>query len=564
MNASACADRRSRARCSVSLKIRPPYSRSPSHTASPPCTTESNGLIPAWSRWTSVSSIPTTRSRLRSSYCCCIRSPAGSEAVRRERVVVGPAPLQQRRQPVGQRVARAGGVRREAGRGLDAGVPVRRPDAVGVARPGGPRQHRLVEADAERGAEQPERRPRVAQHVGGVDHRAAVRLEELQPAAAARGPPGSAPRGPSRTTSAPVPGRGPGTRGSSGASARALDRPAAGGGSCASGTARASPAARRSSSRDDLGRVGRLRRDHLVPAGVVEPGGREVGGVQRLVDHRAVRAVLEAAHQRGRELRGPDHIAIRTVIAATPGRTARTRPRRPRSRAPRAPRTTTAVVAMHLEPVPQRTVALTLIPGELLVRAGQRSDPDVGRAEHAGRLAVADHEHVVVVHLWQRGAVGLEVGHQARYGPLGYVEREAPRSSACPAVRPNANTSTGAPIAPVAAQNSVHIGRRLVGREGPTAAATGSHRRLCHSVAEGGAAQWGHEQQGGKGPRDQRHHPLHDVVGVPAGRRPGPVDAGPTARPREPRSRSCSRSWPRPTSWSAASTTSPGCAPTPT
>ena len=44
-NASAAAELRSRARCSASRKILPWYSRSPSQTASPPCTAESNGLI---------------------------------------------------------------------------------------------------------------------------------------------------------------------------------------------------------------------------------------------------------------------------------------------------------------------------------------------------------------------------------------------------------------------------------------------------------------------------------------------------------------------------------------
>ena len=41
VNASARAERRSRARCSVSRKTRPSYTRRPSHTASPPWTTES-------------------------------------------------------------------------------------------------------------------------------------------------------------------------------------------------------------------------------------------------------------------------------------------------------------------------------------------------------------------------------------------------------------------------------------------------------------------------------------------------------------------------------------------
>ena len=39
----------------------------PSQTASPPCTAESNGLIPPWSRWTSRPLILTIRSRFLSS-----------------------------------------------------------------------------------------------------------------------------------------------------------------------------------------------------------------------------------------------------------------------------------------------------------------------------------------------------------------------------------------------------------------------------------------------------------------------------------------------------------------
>src|SRR5215469_5524833 len=70
VNASACADRRSLARCSPSRKIRPLYRRRLSHTASPPCTTESNGLTPASSRWLSLPPTLTIRSRFRSSNVC--------------------------------------------------------------------------------------------------------------------------------------------------------------------------------------------------------------------------------------------------------------------------------------------------------------------------------------------------------------------------------------------------------------------------------------------------------------------------------------------------------------
>ncbi len=71
-NASACADLRSLARCSVSRKIRPLCSRSPSQTASPPWTAESNGLTAASSRCVSRPPTFTIRSRFRSSNCCSI------------------------------------------------------------------------------------------------------------------------------------------------------------------------------------------------------------------------------------------------------------------------------------------------------------------------------------------------------------------------------------------------------------------------------------------------------------------------------------------------------------
>ena len=79
---------------------------------------------------------------------------------------------------------------------------------------------------------------------------------------------------------------------------------------------------------------------------------------------------------------------------------------------------------MRLEPVLQGAVALTLVPGELRVHAGQRPDPDVGGAEHATGPPVAEHEHVVVAHLRQRRTLGLEVGHQPGGRPLRTVQHE--------------------------------------------------------------------------------------------------------------------------------------------
>ena len=127
----------------VERKMRPSYSRRPSHTASPPCTAESNGLtagLVAVGR--AAPPTLTTRSRLRSSNVCCTAAPsvessAEAQPVGGQRVVVGPAPREQRLEPVRAGARRRPRSRVEAGRGLHAGVPVRRPDAVGRVRPAG-------------------------------------------------------------------------------------------------------------------------------------------------------------------------------------------------------------------------------------------------------------------------------------------------------------------------------------------------------------------------------------------------------------------------------------------
>src|SRR4026207_2282042 len=103
--------------------MRPSYSRRPSHTASPPCTAESNGLTRASSRWESRPPTLTTMSRLRSSKVCCNGSPSELEPVCRQRLVVGQAALQKRFEVYGQRLV-VRDIRREAGRGPDTGIPV--------------------------------------------------------------------------------------------------------------------------------------------------------------------------------------------------------------------------------------------------------------------------------------------------------------------------------------------------------------------------------------------------------------------------------------------------------
>src|SRR5205085_1766332 len=119
------------------------YSLSPSQTASPPWTAESNGLTPARSRWVSLPPTLTTRSRLRSSNACSIGTSHRRDAVLVEAVEVGQALVRQGLEAGGQR---GGGraVRGEAGRGQNAVVPVGRPHPVAVPRAGRPGQHPVV------------------------------------------------------------------------------------------------------------------------------------------------------------------------------------------------------------------------------------------------------------------------------------------------------------------------------------------------------------------------------------------------------------------------------------
>ena len=223
-------ERRSRARCSSSAKIRPPYSRSPSHTASPPCTTESNGLTAASSRWVSrpadvdhqvaVALVELLQHGFRPS---SRRSTAGSAAASSSRCSGS----------VGRLVA----VRPEAGRGLDGRVPVRRPHAVG--RRAGRRGHDSIAGSngTSSAVAQPAQRRRSG--------------SRSRSAASTTGPPNrrnsatccSSPRsarvgvlaGPARSWPAAAAGRGRGTRAAGRRARRGRPR-AARGGSCASGS----------------------------------------------------------------------------------------------------------------------------------------------------------------------------------------------------------------------------------------------------------------------------------------------------------------------------------------
>src|ERR1700683_1097048 len=212
-NASALADRRNRAKCSSSRKILPLWTRRPSHTASPPCTAESNGLTAASSRCVRRPATLTIRSRLRSLNCCSIEAPlpvpsfmivvadprykreiyhdhgegrrrGSAGASRRQSLIVHfvvkrtalPRQWLQR----GGQVPRGLTVRPETGGLPHPVVPVRGPDAVGRARAGRPGQHRRVERHAERVAQRLQHHRRPAQDVGCVHDWPADQPEDLQ------------------------------------------------------------------------------------------------------------------------------------------------------------------------------------------------------------------------------------------------------------------------------------------------------------------------------------------------------------------------------------------------
>src|SRR5450756_847757 len=312
--ASACAERRSRARCSSSAKIRPPVSRSPSQTAPPPCTAESNGDTPAWSRWLSVPPTLTMRSRLRSSNFCSMRGlleSAGSvryidlDHIFPHFFVVREALLKQRLEGLVKRRPRRHrpGSPGRRGRGESRGppyavVPVRRPDAVAVARSWRPAQHRGAERHVERCAQRPQPRLGRREQVARVDDRTAEFLEQPrllpQPEVVKRRR-GADPRVrgqqrarvpdqervPERRERRQVDGRQDVMR----HVLRVRD-----------GRAGQERVARKSAQHLLPGR--RLAGDHLVPAWVVEAGRRQVKGVKRLIDHHSVRPVLPGAHHR--------------------------------------------------------------------------------------------------------------------------------------------------------------------------------------------------------------------------------------------------------------------------
>src|SRR5215468_5173151 len=334
-NASACAERRSLSRCSPSAKIRPRVSRSPSHTASPPWTAESNGLTPAWSRCESLPPTLTIRSRLRSSNFCSMHSLLESAAYVRdeylvlpELLVVGQALVKQRLE---RRVQAGGGARLggwhrdEAGRAAHAVVPVRRPHAIGVARARRPAEHRGGKRHAEGGAQGAQRRLRRGQQVRGIEHRPAELREDrglLPQAEVVQGRRRTDPRvgGEQR---ARVPDQ-------EGVPQRRQRRPVHRGQEVmrhvllvVDRDARRQRVFGEPAQHDPP--VGGLTGDHLVPARMVQARRGEIEGVQRLVDDGRVRPVLPGAHQRRRDgprpgpHRDPGHVGVQktTTLRST-------------------------------------------------------------------------------------------------------------------------------------------------------------------------------------------------------------------------------------------------------
>src|SRR6516225_1898816 len=199
-NDSARAERSSRSRCSCSLKIRPLYRRKPSHTASPPCTAESNGLIRALSRCTNSLLMFTIKSRFRSSNFCNIGSTA-DYADKGDSFVVAafvsnairlPDAWHKRLYTLAQSalikplvaftasfvnfaeglrhlfIPWAMGLKRR--RLCHFAIPIFCPDSIGLAQSRRPGQHRLAKFNAECFAKQLQHSLWIFQHVFGIEN----------------------------------------------------------------------------------------------------------------------------------------------------------------------------------------------------------------------------------------------------------------------------------------------------------------------------------------------------------------------------------------------------------
>ena len=209
--------------------------------------------------------------------------------------------------PADRRNAARGG-RYEARRLLDLGVPGRRPDAVAVAPSRQPGEHRLVEAEIERGAQRGQRTARIGLQVTAVDHRrratepvgGAVEQRQLGRQAdfveteragplAGIGSEHSFRRANQEGVADPVdPVAAEFRQHVVGHLLLVPDWPAAGRGPehrCRDGPP-----------------VGRLRGEHRLAHRVVEASRSEIGGVERLVADRAVGAGAERPHHRRRDV----------------------------------------------------------------------------------------------------------------------------------------------------------------------------------------------------------------------------------------------------------------------
>jgi hypothetical protein len=178
------------------------------------------------------------------------------------------------------------------------------PDAVAVAWTRGPGQHALAERDSQLRAQRAQVRFRRAQEIAGVDHRrrlAAALGQFVEQASLLR--------------QADITGRHRRARFHVGGHdlARIADQQHVGErmdpvvrhprqqvvAHVLLVPERASPRHRPEQCRDDFRRVGLAGGDHFLARRVVQAGGGEVRGVQRLIAHRAVAAVLPGTHHRG-------------------------------------------------------------------------------------------------------------------------------------------------------------------------------------------------------------------------------------------------------------------------
>ena len=245
---------------------------------------------------------------IRSSRVLSTLKRGARKLVRREPVIDRPRRRGDRLESVGQLVERDLAARRgELRRPLDRLVPDRRPDAVGVAPARRPGQHRGIERNAAGGAERRQHAPRIGEHVLALDHRRRA-AEPLRRAVEQFGL--------GRQTDllereiVPLLRIG-GEHGLGRADEEGVDEAVAPSApEFGQHVVRhvllvpdGLPVRRRPDERvGDLPPVGRLGGDHLLAHRMEEAGRDQIGGVERLVGHRAICSRAERAHHRGRDV----------------------------------------------------------------------------------------------------------------------------------------------------------------------------------------------------------------------------------------------------------------------